>query len=116
MRPDRRTADIISQVFARRARGEPLADLCRHLESENVLTGLGAPGWSPSGLAYIIGMRVYLGEVDWGNYHRDHAHPALTDPATWEAAQHPRPLNINDGKHEPALLRGLVRSLLVVTP
>ena len=34
--------------------------------------------------------RVYLGELHNGEFVREHAHPPLTDPVTWQLAQSPR--------------------------
>jgi DNA invertase Pin-like site-specific DNA recombinase len=109
LRPDPKTAPVMAEVYRRRAGGETLGQLCRLLESEHVLTGKGNPGWGTATLSHVLGMRVYLGEVYWASYRREGAHPPLIDPATWEAAQRPRLLNVKRVKYEPALLTGVAR-------
>ena len=91
LRPHPRNARIMTELYRRRAGGDSLNTLARHLESENVLTGKGNPGWSASALSHTLRSRVYLGEVRSGPYVRSDAHEPLTDPATWQAAQHPLP-------------------------
>jgi hypothetical protein len=56
---------------------------------EDMRTGRGNPGWTLGVLSRVFRMQVHLGEVYSKPYHRSGAHPPLTDPATWEAAQGP---------------------------
>ena len=61
-----------------------------------------------SGVRQMLKNRVYLGELRDGPYLNEHAHPAIVDLDTFEAAQtgKPRPPRSADG---PALLAGLIR-------
>jgi hypothetical protein len=89
LRPDPRVAPLITELFSRRAAGESLAVLERRLEDEAVPTIYGNPVWMPASVRALLAKRVYLGEVRYGRSVREHAHPALTDEATWQAAQQP---------------------------
>lgn len=90
LRPDPRTAEVIADVFRRRADGETGASLARSLEARGVRTGQGHPGWPPAAIRRLLANRAYLGEVSYGSHVNEHAHPPLVDAATWQAAQHPR--------------------------
>lgn len=107
LRPHPRTAPIMAEVYRRRAAGDSLLTLCHYLADQRVLTGKGNPGWGTGTLSHLLRSRAYLGEVHSGPYSKAGAHAPLTDPATWQAAQHPRRLR----RHEthPALLIGLAR-------
>ncbi|RKQ90469.1 DNA invertase Pin-like site-specific DNA recombinase [Solirubrobacter pauli] len=108
LRPDPRTASIVTELFQRRARGESVASLCRWLEQQHVLTPKGNPGWKDGTLRYQFTRRVYLGEISWNGHVHEGAHPPLTDPDTWHDAQQPRQRSI-DWSPRPSLLSGLVR-------
>jgi DNA invertase Pin-like site-specific DNA recombinase len=90
LRPDPKTAEVIAEVFRRRADGETGASLARWLEAQGVRTSRGNPGWPPSAIRTVLAARIYLGEVRYGSHINERAHPPLVDAATWEAAQHPR--------------------------
>jgi hypothetical protein len=62
----------------------------------------------PASVRALLAKRVYLGETRYGRWVREHAHPALTDEATWQAAQQPPVARQPAGAHT-ALLGGLVR-------
>ena len=108
LRPDPPVAEIVAGAFALRARGEPVSSIARWLQEHGVRTSAGNLGWSWSTTASLLANRVYLGEVRWGRHVNSHAHAALVDPATWEAAQHPRVARVASDA-PPALLAGLVR-------
>ena len=108
LRPDPKTAQIIAEVFQRRADGETGASLARWLEAQGVRTSRGNPGWPPSAIRTVLAARVYLGEVRYGSHINEHAHPPLVDAATWQAAQHPR-RSIVFHKPDRMLLARLVR-------
>lgn len=108
LRPDPRTAPIVTELFRRRAQGESVSSLCRWLESLGVPSPKGNPGWRDGSLRHQFTRRIYLGEVTWNGHVHEHAHPALTDPETWQAAQRPR-LRTADYSPHPSLLSGLVR-------
>jgi DNA invertase Pin-like site-specific DNA recombinase len=108
LRPDPATSPVIAELFARRADGVSIPKLTAWLTEQGVSTSFGNVGWQSSSVCHLLYNRVYLGEVHWGPYHRDNAHPALTDPATWERAHRPRQ-QLYRVAREPALLAGLVR-------
>jgi DNA invertase Pin-like site-specific DNA recombinase len=108
LRPDPETGPVITEVFRRRALGDSVNTLCRYLEEQGVRTGKGNRGWSNGTLRGMFRSRAYLGEVYSAPFVKRGAHVALTDPATWQAAQ--RPSNVRRHEdHRPALLVGLVR-------
>jgi DNA invertase Pin-like site-specific DNA recombinase len=108
LRPHPRTGPIVTELYNRRAEGHSVQQLCRWLEQHDVPSPKGNPRWVNTTLAYLLGRRVYLGELSWRGNVNEHAHPALTDPATWEAAQRPRQRTY-DWTRSPSLLCGLVR-------
>jgi DNA invertase Pin-like site-specific DNA recombinase len=108
LRPDPVTADVVSELFRRRARGESMRALCRHLRETGVLSPRGQPGWSPHTLGGLFHRRVYLGEINWGGIRRLDAHPALIDAATFQRANRPPQHNRRRSATAP-LLAGLVR-------
>jgi hypothetical protein len=77
----------------------------------DIATLLNAKGgdkhWSTSWLSDLLANRVYLGEARSGDIVNEGAHPALTDPATFAAAQANKRIGPY-GKTE-ALLQGLIR-------
>jgi DNA invertase Pin-like site-specific DNA recombinase len=105
-------APIVDELFRRRAGGESWPSLRRWLEENQVPTVRGAR-WSDPALRAIIRNRTYLGiasgagkgELPDG---KPGAHPALVDPATWQAAQTRNPMRY-DQKPSPSVLRGLLR-------
>lgn len=99
--PDRRLVpgpgrDRVVRGFEARASGAPWSKVAR------AIGGVGM-----SGAAKIARNRVYLGELRVGDLVNPEAHEPLISRDLWEAAQiaHPRP---SRGKHDPALLRGVV--------
>jgi DNA invertase Pin-like site-specific DNA recombinase len=108
LRPDPQTADVIADVFRRRASGETAASLGRWLEAQGIRTSSGNPGWTSTSTFCLLRSRVYLGQVRWGPYVNERAHPAIVDQATWQAAQHPRRV-LELHEREPPLLKRLVR-------
>jgi DNA invertase Pin-like site-specific DNA recombinase len=107
LRPHPTTGPLMTELYRLRAGGDSLRTLCRLLESHHVKTGRGNPGWSEGPLSHMLRSRVYLGEARSGRFVNDHAHAPLTDPATWQAAQHPN----NVLRHDtiPALIVGIAR-------
>jgi site-specific DNA recombinase len=81
--PDRATARIVRELFARRARGDSWRSLCEWLD--DVAPRQGA--WAIQTVGSIIRNRVYLGEARSGDLVNRDAHPALVTRAEWEAAQ-----------------------------
>jgi hypothetical protein len=57
----------------------------------------------------LIKRRAYLGETSSGVYVKTAAHPPLTDPVTWQAAQTGRGPRWTSSGEPPLLLAGLVR-------
>ena len=99
---------MIGELFAARAQGEPIMELCRQLQTRGVLTPYGNPVWNPTSVRRMLGNRVYLGEARSGDFVRVGAHPPLTDPVTWQLAQQPREMTARSPA-TASLLGGLVR-------
>jgi DNA invertase Pin-like site-specific DNA recombinase len=108
LRPDPLSGPVITEFFRRRANGASTLQLSAWLTEQGVRTTRGHPVWSYPSTLELIRKRVYLGELHWGPYHHEGAHPALTDPATWELAQRPRQETYHWARL-PSLLGGLVR-------
>lgn len=99
--PDRRLrlgedAPKVRAAFRARAQGKAWREVAEIL-------GVGL-----SGARKLVRNRVYLGEINVGEWNNPAAHKPLVDRALWEAAQteHPAPIRRGDGEW---LLKGLVR-------
>jgi DNA invertase Pin-like site-specific DNA recombinase/ribosomal protein L34E len=104
LEPDPRTAPIVAEVFARRARGEGPAALSSFLQRKRVKTSQGSKVWTKQAVYGLVRNRVYLGEVSYGRDRRfvnPVAHEPIIDLPTWQAAQHP-----NGQLAEPRTRRG----------
>lgn len=108
LRPHPTTAPLITELFRRRAACDGLMVLGRWLESQGIRTAKGNPGWSASALSHMMRSRIYLGEIRSGPYINANAHPPLTEPATWQAAQNPR-IQRRYEHHDALLTSGLAR-------
>lgn len=102
LEPDSATAPLVRRAFEMRAAGaswQKIADM--------LAEGLGRPMFGPT-VARMIENPAYLGVARQGKNENPHAHTAIVDRALWDAAQRPmsRPPR---GKHETALLAGIVR-------
>jgi DNA invertase Pin-like site-specific DNA recombinase len=96
---------LVTEAFRRRASGEGWNQI-RHFLNGSADTH---DHWNTHTVQRLIRNRVYLGEATSGydEVHED-AHPALTDPATWQAAQDRR--GPRHARHESVVVsRGLVR-------
>lgn len=64
-----------------------------------------------SAVKKIIENRVYLGEINYGEWRNAEAHEPLVDRGLWEAAQihHPGPPRSNKAQVSDALLAGIIR-------
>lgn len=109
LRVDPIIGPVVTELFVRRVGGASVPQLCRLLEEGGVLTPAGNPGWTFTTMRGLLANRAYLGEVRWGPYFRAAAHPALTDPATWERAQHPLRRGGSTRTAHEVLLAGLTR-------
>lgn len=101
--PDPLAAPVVEAAFRRRAAGESWREIARFMAD-----ALGRDGMLPASVRVVIRNPVYLGVARMGEHVNPNAHPPIVDRALWEAAQieHPRPAR---GKHETALLAGIVR-------
>jgi DNA invertase Pin-like site-specific DNA recombinase len=108
LRPHSVTGPIVTELYRRRADGEPISGLCRWLEQLGVRTNVGNPGWSYTTTRNLLRNPVYLGQVRSGRYRRERAHTPLTDPATWEQAQGPLQ-GLSPTQRRPSLLAGIAR-------
>jgi DNA invertase Pin-like site-specific DNA recombinase len=95
----------ITELFKRAAAGAAGDSALARWMSERAPRA-SAP-WQPSEIRRWLANRVYLGEVRYGDLVNVEAHPALTDPATWDACQ--RAPGARRRAHSRFLLSGLVR-------
>jgi site-specific DNA recombinase len=111
--PDPVTGPVVGEIFARRAAGSTVRELCTFLEQSKIRTRSGNVGWALRSVEGMLRNRVYLGEIHWGAESRNGTHEPLTDGPTWERAQRPpttrRRTPASEGPPTKALLRGLVR-------
>jgi DNA invertase Pin-like site-specific DNA recombinase len=108
LKPDPTMAPILIDIFRQRATGMSIRGIGRLLEARDIKTIRGNPGWSERSVRYIIGNRVYLGEVRAGPHVRTGAHQALVDQVLWQTAQNPCVLP-ERRRRLPTLLGGLLR-------
>ncbi len=99
----------ITELFRRRAQGEPVRHLCRWLEAQGFVTGNGNLGWTTTSLRHIFANRTYLGELHSGTHVALATHQPLVDEVVWQAAQAPRELPTKRRGKRPTLLGGLLR-------
>ena len=105
---DRTTGPLVTELFRLRADGASLGDLRDLLEASAAVPPR-CLKWRTATVRNVLANRVYLGELRHGEFFKAEAHPPLTDPATWVAAQRPvQHLAMRD-RAEPALLRGILR-------
>lgn len=111
LRRDPLGAPLITELFARRARGEPIAALARWLTSEGLPTATGGGHWLPQSVRALLRREVYLGQVSYMGQVTSGAHAPLVDRPTWQAAQRPTDMPALRARHgEPRLLLyGLLR-------
>ena len=121
---------IVTELYRRRAAGEGWATLCRWLQS----TGAKPPArrkklrddegrkitverpqkdtWGTDRVFRMLKRRVYLGEIDDSKYSgvaHEGAHPPLTDPITWQAANDRQGTAVSKRADAGDLLAGFVR-------
>jgi DNA invertase Pin-like site-specific DNA recombinase len=108
LKPDRRTAPVLADLFRQRAAGASICLLARSLEARGFRTVRGNRGWSESSLRHILANRVYLGEVRAGSVVKTNAHEPLVTQIVWQGAQSPRVLP-EQKPHAPTLLGGILR-------
>jgi DNA invertase Pin-like site-specific DNA recombinase len=102
LEPDPVTAPAVRRAFEMRAEGHSW-----QVVADAVGEMIGRP-YSGGTIRRVVGNPVYLGQARQGKFTNDDAHEPLVDRTLWEEAQlaMPRPPR---GKHEVALLSGLVR-------
>jgi DNA invertase Pin-like site-specific DNA recombinase len=108
LRPHPQHGTVVGEAFALRADGMTLEQVAAFITSASVPTAYGDGGWTVAGLRYLLANRVYLGELRNGEFVLEDAHPAITDPVTWQRAQAPR-LRSRRAPGQPTPLGGLVR-------
>ena len=96
---DPKLGSVVSDLFARRAEGASLRDLCEALREH------GVERW-PSPVSNMLRSRIYLGEVTYGDTVTTGAHPALVTPEIWRRAQ----LQQGTAGRKPATVRLLNRT------
>jgi DNA invertase Pin-like site-specific DNA recombinase len=85
LEPDPIAAPVVRDIFIRRAAGASWNDLCAILDER--LPRENGDRWTRSTVTSMIASRTYLGIAFAGEIENAHAHDALVDRATWEAAQ-----------------------------
>lgn len=102
LEPDPESADLVRRAFEMRADGASWRAI-----AEMFSVGLERPFYGAT-VSRLIENPVYLGEARQGKHRNPKAHEPLVTRAEWDAAQiaMPRPPR---GKHEVALLAGIVR-------
>ena len=98
---------IVTELFRRRAAGEPWRSIVRWISESGVAPKRGS-GWSQSSLTNTIKVRTYLGHLTRNGKVYENTHPALVDEMTWRQANRSRP-TFNKGGANPRLLSGIVR-------
>jgi Resolvase, N terminal domain/Recombinase len=103
-----REGPIVTEMFRRRAEGASLADIRAFLRGTGI-RGVHGANWDLSVVHGMMHSGVHLGQVRYGEWVNDSAHPPLVDRDTWDRAHvsdHQLPRRVG---REPALLRGLLR-------
>lgn len=107
LRPVLPDAEVIAEVFRLAGAGAPNSELVRLLEDNGVRPPGRSTRWTVDTARRMLTRRVYLGELQWGEFVNNHAHPAIVDTATWQGAQRPR---IGARRRtQPMLLNGFLR-------
>jgi hypothetical protein len=109
---DKAAAQVIAEVFRRRATGASYTDLARFLETKGVFPSTGNPHWSSTGVQVLLRNPVYLGQARSGKVVKEAAHEPIVTRAEWDAAQSTRTLlrpKNSDSVSAQALLGGLIR-------
>jgi DNA invertase Pin-like site-specific DNA recombinase len=100
-------AATVTQAFQMAARGVSYAEIAEFLTQRRVPTARGhVVRWTPSNTRRLLASRVYLGEARSGNHVNAEAHPPLTDPVTFAAAQQPRARKPTGPRRYEFLLQG----------
>jgi DNA invertase Pin-like site-specific DNA recombinase len=102
--------EVVTEVFRRRAAGETFALIRDWLNESGVRTKEGNR-WAANSIQALVRKPTYLGIASGGHggdEGKPDAHPALTDEATWLAAQERVGMR-KDTKESPTVIRGLVR-------
>jgi DNA invertase Pin-like site-specific DNA recombinase len=100
---DPRTAPAVAEAFSMRARGATVMAVRDQLR----LRGIDR---SYHGVQALLGSRVVLGELRFGEMVNLESHPAIVDPATWQAVQRVRSPRGRRAKSDRLLARlGVLR-------
>lgn len=105
-------APTIAEAFRMRGRGANLSEVARLLDEQGVRPGAREAGggrWSSSSARFVLGNRVYLGEVRAGDVVNRDAHAAIVTLAEFEAAHEARGHSVIRSTSSPALLAGILR-------
>lgn len=86
LEPDPETAPLVAEAYALRAAGASVEEVRRFLEGRADPPG-GASAWRWETVHNILRNPAYAGTLVSGPVTLPGAHPALVDPATWQAAQ-----------------------------
>ena len=81
-----REAALVSDIFSRSARGEPLRSIAADLNARGI-RGKRNGRWTPDGLSYVLHNRVYAGDAAWDSILRHDRHPAIVDQELFDHTQ-----------------------------
>ena len=80
LEPDPKTAPIVQEAFQLRARGATIKEVQAFLRENGIDRGF-------TGTQKMLGSRIYLGELRFGDLHNPAAHTALVDGALFRRVQ-----------------------------
>jgi site-specific DNA recombinase len=102
--PDPKSAPVVAEAFAMRARGETVDAAWRHLRAGGVTVTYG-------GAYALLHSRVVLGEIHFGEHDPNlEAHEPIVDRSTWDAVQAARSPSGRKAQSERLLARlGILR-------
>jgi hypothetical protein len=78
--PDPSTSAVVAEAFRLRDSGATVAGVRAFLRERGIVR-------SYHGVMSMLGSRVYLGEIHFGDLHNTTAHPAIVDPDVWRRVQ-----------------------------
>jgi site-specific DNA recombinase len=101
-------AEVVRNVFRRRAAGASWRELADLLGERGVVGPYGSERWTTGAVRGLVSNPVYTGEARFGRHRNADAHPAIVSHAEWNAAQGARSASVPRSP-DGALLSGLLR-------
>jgi DNA invertase Pin-like site-specific DNA recombinase len=90
LEPDPDVAPIVRRIFEARAEGAEPQELAAIFENAGITTARGSTVWTRQTLYWLLGNRVYLGELTYGKdgrFTNPAAHEPIVDLVTFQKAQ-----------------------------